>query len=683
MNASFLSNLSLKNKILFSSLAVILLVSLCIALMARYILITSLTKELELRGLGIANSIADRSKSLIITQDHPNLVSLVFEADEVGERRNLISYIFILDQKQRVLASTFIRPFPEDLRSANIIPQDDNHSVKLLRVADESAYDVAVSIKEGIYDIGSVHVGLSKQHIDSIISKLRMAFIGFLSIIVLIMFYISHKLAYHITRPIAQLIGMADAISRNNLDFDLEFGPRPGCWEIQDCSREECPAHGNNEAPCWSLEGTLCDNCPPGDPIQKLENCRECEVYRQRAGDEVVQLADAFQNMVRHIREYRDQIKKSQQKYRSLFHSGPDPIFVLSCSTQHILDANPMAAEIYGFTRKELVGMNFRELGPELCDACIQTFRPNEPDSMAGCVFYPKMLSYKKDNKPFYANVHACGAIYEDEPAIIVSANDITDMIEKDAQLIQASKMKTLGEMSAGMAHELNQPLNAIKIGSEYLSLLVEKNQQQTGNSSAEECSLPMDRVQKTATEISAQVDRAADIINTLRAFGRKADLSKERLDLNKPVTNVMRILGQQLKLDNINIDLQLAENLPPILAHSNRLEQVFFNMVTNARDAVCSAAEASNGDHPRSISIRTSTQDGAVTVTVEDTGEGIAEGDLKKIFEPFYTTKEIGKGMGLGLAISYGIIKDYKGDIQVNSAPGKGTVFAVSFPAV
>jgi len=237
--------------------------------------------------------------------------------------------------------------------------------------------------------------------------------------------------------------------------------------------------------------------------------------------------------------------------------------------------------------------------------------------------------------------------------------------VEKDAQLIQASKMKTLGEMSAGMAHELNQPLNAIKLGSDFLKLAAENN-----------LDLPRERFQQVAFEMSAQVDRAAGIISHLREFGRKSELIPDAVDINTPIRGVFTIIGKQLALQNITVELDLAENLPLVLAHSNRLEQVLFNLVVNARDAILSSQRG-----VAEISIRSYMEDGSVIVSVSDTGCGISPQDMRKIFEPFFTTKRAGEGMGLGLAISYGIIKDYGGEIQVGSEVGEGTTFKLLFP--
>ncbi|MGE4297998.1 MAG: ATP-binding protein [Desulfovibrionaceae bacterium] len=669
--ARYLANLPLKNKILFSSLAVIILVSISIALVARYILISSLTNELESRGLGIGHSIADRSPSLILTNDRANLTSLVFEAADVGERKDLVAYIFILDKSYKVLAHSFMHPFPDELRTANVLLPDTESCVVQSWVNGAPAYDIAVPVKEGIYDIGSVHVGLSKKHIDSIIAKLRMAFFGFITVIITIMFFISNKLSRSITRPMNELMQMSDEISRDNLNLNMDFLDRQGCWDVTGCNNQDCPAYKTQDVPCWHVEGTRCPSCSSKRFPDKLEACKECDVFKQGVGDEVVQLADSFKSMVRHVKQYRDQLKRSQQKYRSLFHSGPDPIFVLDCGTNIVLDANPTAAEVYGYSRKELVGMNFASLGPDFAAASSRTFNPEDESSLAGCVFIPKSLNYKKGNEPFYVNIHACGTIYEESPAIIVSTNDITDMIEKDAQLIQASKMKSLGEMSAGIAHEVNQPLNAIKLGSEYLSMVVEEGRD-----------IPRQQICHVVRSISEQVDRAAEIIATMREFGRKSDMTREKLNINAPVRGVLNILGQQFILENVDLQLDLGQDLPSILAQKNRLEQVLFNLMTNARDALNMRDGDDEPKGQRQVKIRTYAQNGTVFCSVSDTGMGIDPTSLDKIFEPFFTTKATGKGMGLGLAISYGIVKDYHGEIQVESTPGAGTVFTLTFPA-
>lgn len=244
------------------------------------------------------------------------------------------------------------------------------------------------------------------------------------------------------------------------------------------------------------------------------------------------------------------------------------------------------------------------------------------------------------------------------------------EMVEKDAQLVQASKMTALGEMSSGVAHELNQPLNSIKMGSEFLRMMIEK-----------EGAVPPDQLHTVVDEMSSQVDRASEIISTLREFGRKAELVEERLNINRPIRGVFALLGQQLSLQNIHVVLELDDALPPILAHNNKLQQVLFNLVTNARDAINQKRQTVGNAVLQTIRIRSFMENDRVAVSVSDSGTGIPEHIRDKIFEPFFTTKEAGQGMGLGLSITYGIVRDYGGDIEVRSEEDVGTTFKLTFP--
>lgn len=358
----------------------------------------------------------------------------------------------------------------------------------------------------------------------------------------------------------------------------------------------------------------------------------------------------------------------SEEKYRSLFDSGPNPIFVLDPTNLQILDVNPAVLDTYGYNKKELLGRYFTELGEfEIrekgltLDAAIQW-----PD---GCFINQKARHLKKDGTPFYIRVKTCPIKYRDRQALILAATDITESIEKDAQLFQTSKMKTLGEMSAGMAHELTQPLNAIKIGSDYLQRKIQQGDTVTARDLA-----------RVGVAITSQIERASSIINRLREFGRKPDFAKEPVNLNSVITNAMQIIGQQLILNNINLDCYLSPNLPDILANHNRLEQVFFNLLSNARDAIEQLPGDATNSEARKIIVETYVEGNDVLCAVADTGIGIVEETREKIFEPFFTTKEVGKGMGLGLAITYGIVHDYGGTITVKSKPGLGTRFELRF---
>ena len=384
--------------------------------------------------------------------------------------------------------------------------------------------------------------------------------------------------------------------------------------------------------------------------------------------NEIGTLARSFDQMTQRLQISEQELKASEEKYRSLFDNDPNPILVFDRATFQIIDANIRATEKYGYSGEELLQLSFRDLGDPEDEEKIRSL------VVEACVFLPKIRHRKKDGSIMHVDIHSCPRVHLGEDVIIANIADITDSIQAEAQLIQASKMATLGEMSAGMAHELNQPLNAIRIGSDLLKKMVARGQ-----------SLDPELAGKVSGEIGAQVERAANIINHLREFGRKSDLDElEKVNINKPISDVFTVLGQQLKLRQITVNLDLDENIPPILGVRNRLEQVFINLVMNARDAIEEKREMAHGETPEGVlSIRSYQEDGKVVAVVRDNGNGMPESVKEKIFEPFFTTKEITKGTGLGLSISYGIIKDYEGAIEVESMAGSGTIFKISFPAL
>jgi len=612
-----MKNTNLKNKIFFFTTAVILLISVFIALFTRWVLISSLTSELKERGLGIGHSIAESSRGYILTKDIPQLISLIFDA-RLGVRKHLVDYVYITDKQDKILAHTFITDFPVKLLNSNPIEPEKTDGIVLLRLEGKFVYDVAVPVTEGIYRIGSVHIGLEKQHIDQLIGKLRTTFLGFVSAVTILFFIISHHLSKYITQPIRELIKVSDEISRGNFKI----------------------THNLDSVDSMGIK------------------------------DEVRQLSTSFMNMTNRIMDSQAKLTESENKYRSLFTGGPNPIFVLDRETLRILSANPSAEETYGYAKENLIGKFFTELGSFELDKVQQAdFQAQHAGKIT--TIGSKIQCRTKGGDLLYVNVHACPVRYQDKDAVILATTDITEMVEKDNQLIQASKMTTLGEMSAGIAHELNQPLNAIKMGNEFIDMMIEKKEK-----------IPEKNLLQIVKEVSSQVDRAVDIIDRLRDFGRKADFTKEKININKPVQGVLDIIGRQLRLQNIDIQFKRDEDIPPILAHRNRIEQVIFNLITNARDAINQKLEAGGESQGNCIRIETHAREDQVMVTVSDTGIGMDALLKERIFEAFFTTKKMGEGMGLGLSITNGIVEDYGGKINIKSLEGQGTTFELSFPA-
>jgi histidine kinase len=290
------------------------------------------------------------------------------------------------------------------------------------------------------------------------------------------------------------------------------------------------------------------------------------------------------------------------------------------------------------------------------------------------CQPISKVRQTGKNKKIIFVDIHVAVSEYLDDKVFLVNATDITAKLIAEQQLIQASKMATLGEMATGIAHELNQPLSVIKSASNYILRKTKENE-----------TIPNDIMIDMTEEIDGQVNRASKIINHMREFGRKSDATKEKAQVNRALVKAFDIFREQLKLRQIEVVQDLDESLPMILADENRLEQVFINLLINARDAIEDRFEQSreNPHSPKQIFLRTRLSGKRVVVEIEDTGTGIPTAIADKIFDPFFTTKEAGKGTGLGLSIGYGIVKDYGGTITVTKGRKNGALFIIRFPCI
>jgi len=254
----------------------------------------------------------------------------------------------------------------------------------------------------------------------------------------------------------------------------------------------------------------------------------------------------------------------------------------------------------------------------------------------------------------------------------ILIITDITANKVSEAQVIQASKLATLGEMAAGMAHELNQPLNVIRLAAGNILRKAEKG------------ILEPELMRQKLERISAQTERAAKIIDHIRIFGREVNEPAETVNVIEAINSSMSLMGEQLRLDNIELRLERclncnmlkAETYLKAIGHQIQLEQVFLNLMSNAKDAMKNIAS----EKRLSIAVNYVIDDGNIVITFTDTGNGIAEKNLEHIFTPFYTTKEPGKGTGLGLSVSFGIIRDMGGTINAENYNG-GARFTILLP--
>jgi signal transduction histidine kinase len=244
----------------------------------------------------------------------------------------------------------------------------------------------------------------------------------------------------------------------------------------------------------------------------------------------------------------------------------------------------------------------------------------------------------------------------------------LSQLRETQVQLVQSAKMASMGELVSGVAHELNQPLMVIRANAQLLDRWL-KNRTNPGAEPLESLAL-----------VEANTKRMMTIINHLRTFSREAKEAFTNFDVNKAIEACRLMMGEQLRLRNIDLKLDLAENLPMISGSEIQLEQVFLNLLTNARDAIEARREGSQAFISISTAVSGNGGNG-VEILVSDTGNGIPGKNVDRIFEPFFTTKEVGEGTGLGLSISYGIIKDHEGEIKVARTGSDGTTFQIRLP--
>ncbi|HXX19680.1 MAG TPA: ATP-binding protein [Candidatus Acidoferrum sp.] len=314
---------------------------------------------------------------------------------------------------------------------------------------------------------------------------------------------------------------------------------------------------------------------------------------------------------------------------------------------------NPQLEELLGIPRSEALRRKVDDVLPRDLAAEIASRMPSE--HVSG--IYRFHLN-TRSNRHLVLNISIAPLLGKNGARLgrLVLLDDITQRVRLEDQMVQTEKLTSLGLLAAGVAHEVNTPLAVI---SNYIQMLAKQ--------------IPADDPrQKTIERIVKQTFRASEIVNNLLNFSRTGGAEPVAIDLNSILEETLSLVQHPFKTAQVSVVRNYAENLPPVLGSATRLQQVFLNLFMNARDAM------PNGGM---LEVRTGAHNGSVEIEVSDTGIGIPSEHVHRIFDPFFTTKATGRGTGLGLSVSYGIIKEHAGKVDVRSTPGKGTSFRLEFP--
>ncbi|MGB7435312.1 MAG: ATP-binding protein [Candidatus Acidiferrum sp.] len=315
---------------------------------------------------------------------------------------------------------------------------------------------------------------------------------------------------------------------------------------------------------------------------------------------------------------------------------------------------NSRMEQLIGVSQADAVGKPFSQLLPQ--DLVMEIEARGDEEQVTG--IYKHRLVHQ--GRVVVLNVSITPLVSKSGEKIgrLLLFDDVTQRERMEEQMSQTEKLTSLGLLAAGVAHEVNTPLAVI---SNYIQMLAKQ--------------MPEGDPRHAIIEkIVKQTFRASEIVNNLLNFSRTGPTELADVDVNHVVEETLSLVAHPLRTAKIQVVKQLGQSLPPVRGSANKLQQVFLNLFLNARDAMPVGGM---------LEVRTTAHNGSVEIEVADTGNGIEREYIHKIFDPFFTTKPGGRGTGLGLSVSYGIIKEHSGKIDVRSTPGRGTSFHVEFPAV
>ncbi|MBW1707748.1 MAG: PAS domain-containing protein [Deltaproteobacteria bacterium] len=661
--------LGFRSKIYLGIFFPLLLLGVVILFVVTMIMKDALLEENRNRGISIGINLAARVAEPVLAMDFFRMKALV---DKTIGLSDDISYAFVLNAKGEPLVHTFEGGFPVDLKAANLVSGKQGYNIRLLDTGSDLIYDYAVPVLIANDRLGTVRLGLLRTRVQEAINRVMWSAFLSTGLVILIAGFVGTALARPVTRRIKILHESSEQAMRGNLDVRTAPMLKKNCWEIMNCDKKDCPAYGDVHHRCWYLEGTLFQYCARGENGKDIASCHKCPVYRKGSGDEIQSLAESFDSMILslkiHLSELQNAektLKEQRQLLKTILDATPD---FVSLQDRHLVfqAVNRAFCEIVGRREEDIFGKTDSDLFAE--DLAEKNSQENLEVITTGKPLENQDEMQTPEGKKWF---HIVKIPVRDPDGnvtgILWSGRDITELKQIQSRLVQSQKMESIGQLASGVAHEINTPLGII-LG--YAQLLLEEVPE--GGDTHNDLQT-----------IEKQCKICRRIVSDLLRFSRHTESTVTSLDVNQSIEEVVSVVEHTFKLDRVEIERDYYSNLPPIKGDREKLKQVFVNLLNNAYDAI-------GTDGTISIITGFEKEGDEIVVSVFDTGMGIPP---EKIFDPFFTTKPVDKGTGLGLSVTFGIIDEHGGRIEVESPPSsarkhegedaKGTVFIIHLPVL
>lgn len=632
----------------------------------------ALLEEGKKRGMALTSSLAFQLAEPILAFDFLQMKNLI---DNVQYQYDDIIYIFLTDEHSNILSQTFSGGFPTDLLKVNV---DGQQSQPLLLETEQGLiYDFNARVHLEEKNLGFVRLGLSRKKINAQIYRQRLTSLFSTMGVVGLGIILALWFARTVTLRLDRLRNSVGEIIRGNLDVQAGFPLERYCWQIMDCNHEDCPAYGDVQRRCWYLAGTMCPNCGDKQYPFKMENCRQCSVFKHNSGDELQDLAEAFdamavtvKNDIEALTEREKTIVRQEGLLKSIMNGTPDFITLQDTNLKYTF-AGKAFCEYFNMDEKDIVGKTDWEIFTQK-QAEINTLENKQILETGHSLVKEITFNRSKEQKWFHV---LKVPVYEQDGTImglLLTSRDISMLKKFQEQLIQSQKMEDLGRLSGGVAHEINTPLGII-LG--YSQLMMDD--------------IDDEELLEGMRIIEKQTKVCRKIVADLLGFSRSSVEVVGTIDINTSIQEVIRLVEHAFYMNRIKIVPVLEEDIPLLAGDQERLKQVWLNLMNNAADVI-------EQDGVIYVQTKLLLNEQKLVVTIADSGRGIAEEHLNIIFDPFFTTKQVGKGTGLGLSVTFGIIKDHGGQISALSPVpeeylieelltcehrGPGAVFVVELP--